>query len=147
MSAQVPAAVLADLRLGVAAPDSLGQQDQPKLVAGEPRQRILRLQQPAKPAGERHGRREVSAPGPTSAKCNSGQAGQADNLKDAEQLAAMSALLDAIPKPTLARSTGTATAALGRRRLRHRGGHNAAKFAFTEAARDHPCGHFPVRPR
>jgi methylglutaconyl-CoA hydratase len=62
------------------------------------------------------------------------KAGQADNLKDAEQLAAMLALLDAIPKPTLARVNGDgyggALGLLGACDIVVAA--DTAKFAFTE---------------
>ena len=61
-------------------------------------------------------------------------AGPADNLKDAEQLAALLALLDAIPKPTLARVNGDgyggALGLLGACDIVV--SVDTAKFAFTE---------------
>jgi methylglutaconyl-CoA hydratase len=62
------------------------------------------------------------------------QAGQADNLKDAEQLAAMLVLLDTLPKPTLARVNGDgyggALGLLGACDIVVAA--DDAKFAFTE---------------
>jgi len=139
VSAQVPAAVLADLRLGVAhltinRPEKRNALDRATIAAlgaelrrcaDDPAVRVVQLTGAGGVfcAGADLGEMQAQA-----------KAGQADNLKDAEQLAAMLALLDAIPKPTLARVNGDgyggALGLIGACDIVV--AMDAAKFAFTE---------------
>ena len=139
MSAQVPAAVLADLRLGVAhltinRPDKRNALDRATIAAlGAELRRCA--DDPAVRVVQLTGAGEVFCAGADLGEMQAqAKAGQADNLKDAEQLAAMLALLDAIPKPTLARVNGDgyggALGLIGACDIVV--ATDAAKFAFTE---------------
>ena len=139
MSAQVPAVVLADLRLGVAhliinRPDKRNALDRATIAAlGAELRRCA--DDPAVRVVQLTGAGEVFCAGADLGEMQAqAKAGQADNLKDAEQLAAMLALLDAIPKPTLARVNGDgyggALGLIGACDIVV--ATDAAKFAFTE---------------
>lgn len=139
MSAPVPAAVLTDLRLGVAhltinRPDKRNALNRATIAALSAELRRC-IDDPAVRVVQLTGAGEVFCAGADLGEMQSqAKAGQADNLKDAEQLAAMLALLDAIPKPTLARVNGDgyggALGLLGACDIVVAA--DTAKFAFTE---------------
>ena len=152
MSAPVPAAVLTDLRLGVAhltinRPDKRNALNRATIAALSAELRRC-ADDPAVRVVQLTGAGEVFCAGADLGEMQSqAKAGQADNLKDAEQLAAMLALLDAIPKPTLARVNGDGYGgALGLLGARDIAGHDAAKLALPRCGSIIPAV-ISVRPR
>ena len=139
MSAQVPPAVLTDLRVGVAhltinRPDKRNALDRATIAALSAELRRC-ADDPAVRVVQLTGAGEVFCAGADLGEMQAqAKAGPADNLKDAEHLAAMLALLDALPKPTLARVNGDgyggALGLLGACDIVVAA--DTAKFAFTE---------------
>jgi methylglutaconyl-CoA hydratase len=139
MNAKVPAAVLTAMRAGVAhitinRPDKRNALDRATIAALSAELRRC-ADDPAVRVVQITGAGEVFCAGADLGEMQAqAKAAQADNLKDAEQLAAMLALLDAHPKPTLARVNGDgyggALGLLGACDIVVAA--DTAKFAFTE---------------